>query len=124
MPRPKFSPMEGTEVLVTIQFTDDLGEPATPLAPEAYAQRLSPSADEPIMLVLTEIGGGIYEGRVFVNSPGDWVVQARGEGEGTRVTEEVNFTVRPRSIPYAVLLDELPVEDDEEPEGEVIPLFP
>jgi YtkA-like protein len=76
-------PAAGVEIAVRLGVRNSDGTPATGLHMQCAAQ-MSHAGMAPIISPVVERGSGVYETRLQLSMPGDWVLVASGELPGGR----------------------------------------
>jgi len=76
-------PAAGVEIVVQLSVRNSDGTPATGVKMQCAAQMSHPGM-APIISPIVERGPGIYETRLQLSMPGDWVLVASGELPGGR----------------------------------------
>jgi hypothetical protein len=96
-------PAAGVEIVVQLSVQNTDGTPATGLKMQCAAQMSHPGM-APIISPVVERGHGIYETRLQLSMPGDWVLVASGElPDGRSMTSSFRIPgVQPAKTPTSL----------------------
>ena len=95
-------PVAGTITAVRVTLTRGDGTPAVNARLRLEGHMSHPGM-APVTAEMLERGNGVYDGRLQLSMPGDWVFVVSGElAGGTRISKDVTVpSVRPASEPTA-----------------------